>query len=77
MEFIKKLRGCDMDVISLDEIITYEPLVQEATREYRNLFDSKRWKPVTGKEKYQDQPLLPKSYTFSIEQSVNKALKQN
>ena len=28
MEFIKKLRVCDMDVISKDDIITYESLVK-------------------------------------------------
>ena len=31
-EFIKKLRVCDMDVISHEELITYDTLVQEATR---------------------------------------------
>ena len=30
-QFIKKLRVCDMDIISQDELITYEYLVQEAT----------------------------------------------
>ena len=29
-EFIKKLRVCDMDVISQEDIITYESLVQDA-----------------------------------------------
>ena len=42
-EFIKKLRVCDMDVISQEDLITYESLLQEATREYRNLVDSKWW----------------------------------
>ena len=32
-EFIKKLFVCDMDVISQEDLITYESLVQEATRE--------------------------------------------
>ena len=32
-EFIKKLRVCDMDVLSQQYLITYEYLVQEATRE--------------------------------------------
>ena len=40
--FINKLRVWDMDVLSQEDIITYESLVQEATREYRNLVDSKR-----------------------------------
>ena len=31
-DFINKLRVCDMDVISQEDIITYESLVQEATR---------------------------------------------
>ena len=55
---------------------TIESLVQEATREYLDLVDSKRWEPDTSKEKSQDQPLLPKAYTVAIEQSTNKALKQ-
>ena len=42
-EFIKKLRVWDMNVISQEDLITYESLVQEATREYRDLVDSKRW----------------------------------
>ena len=33
-EFIKKLRVCDMDDISQEDLITYKSLVQEATREY-------------------------------------------
>ena len=37
---------------------------------------SKRWEPATSKEKSQDQPSLPKSYTVAIEQSINKDLKQ-
>ena len=65
-----------MDVISQEDLITYESLVQEATREYRNLVDSKWWEPATSKEKSQDQPSLPKAYTVAIEQSINKALKQ-
>ena len=42
-EFIKKLRVCDMDLLSQEDPITYESLVQEATLEYRNLVDSKQW----------------------------------
>ena len=38
-EFIKKLRVCDMDVISQEDLINYESLVQEATREYHDLVD--------------------------------------
>ena len=53
-DFIKKLCVCDMDVISQDDLITYESLVQEATREYRDLFDPKRWEPATIKEKSQE-----------------------
>ena len=30
--FIKKLRVCDMDVISQEDLITYESLVQEGTQ---------------------------------------------
>ena len=66
-EFIKKLRVCDMDVLSQEDLITYESLVQEATREYHDLVNSKRWEPATRKEKSQDQPSLPKAYTVFIE----------
>ena len=38
-DFIKKLRVCDIDVISQYELITYESLVQEATQEYHDLVD--------------------------------------
>ena len=38
-EFIKKLHVCDMNVLSQEYLITYESLVQEATREYRDLVD--------------------------------------
>ena len=75
-EFIKKHRVCDMDVLSQEDLITYESLVQEATREYRDLVDSKQWEPATSKEKSQDQTSLPKAYTVANEQSINKALKQ-
>ena len=67
---------CDVDIISQEDIITYESLVQEATREYRNLVDSKRWEPATSKEKSQDQPSLPKAYTVAIKHSINKSLNQ-
>ena len=39
-EFIKKFCVCDMDVISQEDIITYDPLAQEGTREYRDLVAS-------------------------------------
>ena len=52
-EFIKKLYVCDMDVISQEGLITYEYLVQDATREYHDLLDSKWWEPDTIKEKSQ------------------------
>ena len=55
-----------MDVISQEELITYESLVQEATREYRDLVGSKRWEPATSKKQYQEQPSLPKAYTVEI-----------
>ena len=65
-----------MDVISQKDIITYESLAQEATIEYHDLVYSKRWELATSKEKSQDYPSLPKSYTVAIEQSINKDLKQ-
>ena len=66
-EFIEKLRVCNMNVLSQEDIITYESLVQEATQEYRNHVNSKRWEPATSKEKSHDQPSLPKAYTVAIE----------
>ena len=63
-----------MDVISQEGIITYESLVQEATREYRDLVDSKRWELATSKENYQYQPSLPKACTVVVEHSINKSL---
>ena len=75
-EFIKKLRVCDMDVLSKEDLITYESLIQEDTREYCDLVDQNRWEPATRKEKSQDQPSLLKAYTVAIEQSINKGLKQ-
>ena len=67
---------CDINGISPEGLISYESLVQDATREYWNLVDSKRWEPNTDKENYQEQPLLPKAYTFAIKYLVNKSLKK-
>ena len=75
-EFINKVHVCDMDVIPQEYLITYKSLVQEATQEYLNIVDSKRWEPATIKEKSQDQPSLPKSYNVAIDQSINKDLEQ-
>ena len=52
---------CYMYVLSQEDLVTYESIVQEATREYRDLVDSKQWEPATSKEKSQDQPSLPKA----------------
>ena len=38
-EFIKNLRVCDMYVISQEDLIIYESLVQKATQEYCDLGD--------------------------------------
>ena len=65
-----------MDVISQEELITYESLVQEATLEYRDLVGSKWWEPATSKKHSQYQPSLPKVYTVAIEQLINKDLNQ-
>ena len=73
--FLKKLCVCDMDVLSQEDLITYESFVQEATREYRDLVDSKRWEPAASKEKSQDKASLSKAYNVAIEQSINKVLK--
>ena len=51
-DFIKKLCMCDMDVVSPEDIITYESLVQEFTHEYRNFVYSKWWEPATGKKSF-------------------------
>ena len=75
-EFINKLCLCGMDVISQEELITYDSLVQESTQEYRDLVDSKRWEPATRKVESQEKNSLTKSYTVAIEQSINEALKQ-
>ena len=65
-----------MDVISKENIIIYESLLQEAELEYYNIVDSKRWKPDTRKEKSQDQTSLPKAYTVAIEKYIIKSLKK-
>ena len=75
MNFIKNICVCDMYVITPEELITYKSFLQEATYEYRNLVNSKRWEPATSTEKYQEQPSLPKAYTAEIEQSENKSFK--
>ena len=55
-EFINKLLVCDMYIISPEELITYEFLIQEVTHEYCNLVDSNLWEPATGKDMSKDQP---------------------
>ena len=60
-EFIKKLRLCDLDVISPEEIITYDSFVQEATSKYYDHVNPKRWETATGKEKSQDKLSLMKA----------------
>ena len=67
MKFIKKHRVCDMDVISPEELITYESFLQEATREYHNIVNSKWWEPATVKDKYKEKPPVPKAYTVAID----------
>ena len=46
MEFIKRLCVCEKYVMKIDDIITYGHLVQEAIREYCNIFYSKRGEPT-------------------------------
>ena len=65
-----------MDVVSQEDLKTYESLIQEVTREYYDIVDSKWWEPATRKEKSQDQPSLQKAYPVDIEKSINKYLKQ-
>ena len=76
MNFIKKNCVCDEDVVRPDEIITYWSLVQQYMREYRNIVDSERWEPTGSKKKFQDEPLLLKYFTVTIEDSVNKTVKK-
>ena len=65
-----------MDVISPEEIITYEFLVQGATHKYGNIVDSEQWGTATGNKKSKYHHSLPKSYTMVIEKYLKKALKQ-
>ena len=60
-KFIKKLRVCDMDVISQEDLITYESLVKKVTREYRDLVDSKRWELTKTNLHFQTHTLWPLS----------------
>ena len=48
-----------MDVIPQEKFITYESLVQEATYEYHEIVDLKRWKTNTVKYQSQEQLLIP------------------
>ena len=68
-----KLRVCGMDVLSQEDIITYESILQEATQEYRDIVDSKKWKPATIKEKYQEQHSLQR-HTWCPLNSQSKRL---
>ena len=52
IEFIKKSCVYDMDIISQEDLITYDSLIQKATREYCDLVDPKRWEPTISKQKY-------------------------
>ena len=65
-----------MDVVSQEDLKTYESLIQEVTREYYDIVDSKWWEPATRKEKSQDQPSLPKACTVAICHSFNNYLNQ-
>ena len=65
-----------MDFISPEDIITYNSIVKEGTREYHNLVYSEQQEPHTIKDNYQDPPSLTKACSLVIGQSANKALKQ-
>ena len=65
-EFIKKICLCDMDIIKAEKLITYESLVQEDIHKYHDLVNSNRWGSASGKEKSQDQTLLPNEHTLEI-----------
>ena len=49
MEFINKMLVCEINIVSPEELITYESLAQQAMCEYRDLVYSKRWEPASGK----------------------------
>ena len=76
MEFIKKLFVCGEDVMKLDDIIKYGPLVQEAMREYCIIMDSKRWEPADSKNISKDEPLLLMASTVAIADSINKTVEK-
>ena len=67
---------CDIDIVPPKDIITYESLVQESTREYNDLVNSNQWEPATDRGNYQDQPSLLRAHTVAIYQSANKDLNQ-
>ena len=75
-EFVNKICVCDMDIISPEELISYESLVQDSKLLYWYPVSSNRWEPVKSKDKFQDQPSLPKSHNLAIDHLVNKNLKQ-
>ena len=72
IDFIKKVRVCDEDVIQPDDISNYGSPVQEAIREQRNIFESKRWEPTDNKKNYKYEYLLLMNFTVEIEDTVNK-----
>ena len=65
-----------MDGISPKDIITYEHLVHESMREYCNIVDSNWWEPTDSKKNSQDEPLLRKASTVSIEDPFNKTVEK-
>ena len=46
-------------------------------REYRNIFDSKRWEPTDNKKIYKDEPLLLVAFNVSIEAPVNNTVEED
>ena len=65
---------CEEGVMHTDNIITYGFFVQESLREYRNVVDSKRWKPTNIKKIYKYASLLLTAPTVAIESTVNKTV---
>ena len=59
-----------------DDSTKYCSFVQEAMREYCNIFDSEKWEPTDSKKNPKDEPLLMKASTVAIEASLNKSVEK-
>lgn len=76
MQFINKLRECDLDTTYPEEIITYETIVQYDPHEYYDHVNYKLQKYTSGKENFQEQNSLLKAYTVAVYNLVSKAFRK-